>query len=218
MVKKTEPKDVFLPGDDVCRTCTGITYMSQQMRESRKTPWCIGMRKTLTAKIPQQRLEQFEKEAERDIEWQVSIGKNRPIFSRNFYVALFSSFVHINPFYCSHLGYTLTTRRMDRTGYAPIGLVAVTYSKPSTERIAPLKDEELLKDPNFINDREVTELSQFEQAAALSAGFYEVMSRGIKIQSKKTMALVNRVSTPAFAQNFYRYLLDLSYQIERATS
>lgn len=73
-MKKEDPKDDFLPGDDVCRTCTGITYMSQLMREERKIPWCIGMRKTLTAKIPQQRLEQFEKEAEKDFVWQISIG------------------------------------------------------------------------------------------------------------------------------------------------
>jgi hypothetical protein len=93
---------------------------------------------------------------------------------------------------------------MDRTGYAPIGLVAITYSKPSTEHIVPLKDEDGFNNPNFINDREVTDLSQFEQAAALSAGFYEIMSKGIKIQTKKTIALINRASTPAFAQNFYR--------------
>lgn len=92
---------------------------------------------------------------------------------------------------------------MDRTGYAPVGLVAITYSKPSY--VNPSKNAASLNDSKFINDREVTEQSQFEQAAALTTGFYELMSKGIELQTNKTMVLVGRVSTPAFAQKMYRY-------------
>lgn len=83
-MKIVDPVDDFVPGDDVCRTCTGITYISQAMKENRKVPWCIGIRKTLTTKLPQQRLEQLEKEAEKDFEWQISIGNTRLILHLRF--------------------------------------------------------------------------------------------------------------------------------------
>lgn len=74
-MKIVDPVDDFVPGDDVCRSCTGITYISQAMKENRKVAWCIGMRKT--EKFSQQRLEQLEKEAEKDFAYQISVGNTR---------------------------------------------------------------------------------------------------------------------------------------------
>lgn len=92
---------------------------------------------------------------------------------------------------------------MDRTGYAPVALTGFTFGRPSYAD--PSRNTASLNDSKFIENREVTEQSRFEQAAALTTGFYEIMSKGIELQANKTMVLVRKVSTPAFAQKFYRH-------------
>ena len=119
----------------------------------------------------------------------------------------------------------MKTRRMDRRGYAPIPLEAYVYYQksadyiaPSKDDIAPPKDAELLIGPNSTNGRDFTDQSQLEQAATLTTAFAGVMSKGIKLQCTRTMALAKKVCTPAFARKFARYLLHLLYQIEMAMS
>lgn len=81
-MKKEDPKDKddYLPGDEVCTICYGITYMYQTMRGNRTSSLCIGVRKILPEKIDLHRLDQFEKRADRDFLRQICIGSARDFF------------------------------------------------------------------------------------------------------------------------------------------
>jgi hypothetical protein len=82
-MKKEDPKDkdVYIPGDEVCTFCYGITYIYQTMRGNRKSSLCIGVRKISPEKIALHDLDQFEKHADRDFLRQICIGSARDFFS-----------------------------------------------------------------------------------------------------------------------------------------
>ena len=49
------------PGDGDCTTCTGITYFNAAMRLRREPAWCIGVKSSLKAQVPDQQLDEFER-------------------------------------------------------------------------------------------------------------------------------------------------------------
>lgn len=96
-MKDNKPKD-FIPGDDVCKSCTGIVYFTKSMRAKGDVPVCIGKKTTLTKKIPVDKLEELDKKTnKKDLE------------------------VYI----C--LGYSQTSGRMERTGKVPICISGVQF-------------------------------------------------------------------------------------------
>jgi hypothetical protein len=78
MAPQSKPKD-FVPGDDVCKSCTGIIYFTKAMRENGETPLCIGKKTTLSRKIPLEKLEELDKKtAKPDLATYICVG--------NFYI------------------------------------------------------------------------------------------------------------------------------------
>ena len=74
MKPESPPKD-FQPGDDTCKSCTGIVYYTRAMRKNGEMPLCIGKKSTLTRKIPMEKLDDLDKKMSKaDLETYVCIG------------------------------------------------------------------------------------------------------------------------------------------------
>ena len=78
MRKDSDKPENYVSGDEVCRSCLGITYMSLYMREKKKIHWCIGYRSKLPKIVEPKHLKEFERGVEKDFEWQISVGKAYP--------------------------------------------------------------------------------------------------------------------------------------------
>lgn len=76
MRKDSNKPEDYVPGDEVCRSCIGITYMSQYMREKKKIHWCFGHRSKLPNTVEPKNLKDFERGVEKDFEWQIAVGKS----------------------------------------------------------------------------------------------------------------------------------------------
>eukprot|EP01041_Mallomonas_annulata_P007870 gene7870-16110_t len=108
MRKTPVPKD-FQPGDDVCNSCTGITYFTSEMRTKGQSPMCFGKRGTLKKKVTMEKLVALDKQ---------NMKKNA---STGYTVY-------------SCIGYSQSSGRMDRRGEAPICVrgTELHYARDST--------------------------------------------------------------------------------------
>lgn len=97
MKPDNNPKD-FVPGDDVCKSCTGIVYYTQAMRKNGEIPVCFGKKSTLTKRIPLDKIEELDKK---------------------------TSKTDLKTYIC--IGYSQTSGRMERTGKLPVCINGVQF-------------------------------------------------------------------------------------------
>lgn len=85
----------FVPGDDQCTSCTGISYFTSEMKEKNTPPYCFGKQGTPKSKISHDKLQALDKE---NMKKNASLGNTTSI--------------------C--MGYSQYTGRMLRRGDIPI--------------------------------------------------------------------------------------------------
>jgi len=80
------------PGDAECRTCTGLSILTHEMRERGEKPLCYGLSSVLKQRIPVEQLEALNKENAPPTDLGVSVN----------------------------IGYSRSSGMMDRTGRIPV--------------------------------------------------------------------------------------------------
>lgn len=98
MPKKPQPPEGFQPGDDECRSCTGIAFLTSEMRAKGQKPGCLGFNKVLKQRIP---LDQLE-----------SLNKQNYVQDLGFYF---------------HIGYSRSSGLMERTGRVPVSVQGLVF-------------------------------------------------------------------------------------------
>ena len=92
--------DEFMNGDDICISCTGISYISQEMRSKGQRPICIGKKTIMSKKINPQHYDKL-KNTEKSLD---------------------------KPFIQICIGYLQTYGRRDRLGLPPIFINGIEYN------------------------------------------------------------------------------------------
>ena len=98
--KKKNGDNEFINGDDICISCTGISYISQEMRSQGKRPICIGKKTIMSKKVNPQHYEKLKK-SEKSLE---------------------------KPHVQICIGYLQTYGRRDRLGLPPLFINGIEYN------------------------------------------------------------------------------------------
>ena len=96
----------------------------------------------------------------------------------------------------------MSTRRMDRTGCAPLGIWGVTYSKAAAP-VSPDNDQPNTAQ-NAVPDEDFTAHTEYEQVSLITSGFGDLMMKGINFEIRTVKALCHRATRPEFPGKFYR--------------
>ena len=108
--------DEFINGDDICISCTGISYISQEMRSKGQRPICIGKKTIMTKKINPQHYEKL-KNTEKKLD---------------------------KPYIQICIGYLQTYGRRDRLGLPPIFINGIEYNIQKDNKKIINNDEKLV--------------------------------------------------------------------------
>jgi len=107
--------DEFINGDDICISCTGISYISQEMRSKGQRPICIGKKTIMSKKINPQHYEKL-KNTEKKLD---------------------------KPYIQICIGYLQTYGRRDRLGLPPIFINGIEYNIQKDNKKLIKNDEKL---------------------------------------------------------------------------
>ena len=96
----------------------------------------------------------------------------------------------------------MSTRRMDRTGCAPLGIYGLTYSKA----LAPVNPDNDQPDraQKAVSHGDFTPHTYLEQASLLASGFGDLVIKGIHFEIKTMKTICYKATRPEFPGRCYR--------------
>ena len=122
-INKQKKVNEFINGDDICISCTGISYISEEMRLNGQRPICFGKKTIMSKKISPQHYERL-KSAEKKLE---------------------------KPHVQICIGYLQTYGRRDRLGLPPIFINGIEYNYQKNTKMIKNKSNNNNNNSNDIN-------------------------------------------------------------------